>query len=327
MALRILTFLAFIFGGLSAGYAFRRLGRFLPGRNLDLAPLRRGIQRIVLLFGVPTVILGSLWILDLERGGLGILPLLGVVHTVSGGASALVIGNLLNLDRRGKGAFFCNGFFTNLGSFGGLAVFLLLGEASYALVLLYKMFLEVMFYGIGFPVAKSFSTGADRLSFSISGVLGRVFSDLFVVVALSAMAAGIMLNIAGIPRPAFYTALNGILIPGNALLMLFAIGLGLRFSRMKGHLREAFATMGLKFVLSPLIVIPFAFLLGMRLPEDLPVLRVVLILSVMPPAFTATVPPSLYDLDLDLANSCWFISTVAVIIVMPVLALLLQYMG
>jgi len=37
----------------------------------------------------------------------------------------------------------------------------------------------------------------------------------------------------------------------------------------------------------------------------------------------AMVPPTLYDLDVDLANTAWFVTTVLLILVVPALWLLL----
>jgi predicted permease len=52
-------------------------------------------------------------------------------------------------------------------------------------------------------------------------------------------------------------------------------------------------------------------------------LKVVIILSSMPVAFNALIPPSIYDLDLDLANSCWFFTTALLIIILPLLLIVL----
>jgi hypothetical protein len=49
-----------------------------------------------------------------------------------------------------------------------------------------------------------------------------------------------------------------------------------------------------------------------------------MILSSMPVAFNALIPPSIYDLDLDLANACWFFTTSALIVVLPVLLVLIS---
>jgi hypothetical protein len=36
------------------------------------------------------------------------------------------------------------------------------------------------------------------------------------------------------------------------------------------------------------------------------------------------VPPTLYDLDLDLANAAWFVTTSMLVIVIPVLSIVLE---
>jgi predicted permease len=69
-----------------------------------------------------------------------------------------------------------------------------------------------------------------------------------------------------------------------------------------------------------------ASLLGFgRIQEGLP-LKVVLIVSSMPVAFTALVPPPLYDLDLDLANACWLFTTALLGIMVPTLFLVINLM-
>jgi len=322
---KIFLFFAFIFAGLCLGYCFQRLHHKVPTlAKVDITALRRKIQRNVLLFAIPTIGMGSIWNLDLEREGIAILPLLGILQTLSGGGLALVIAQIMNLGRRQKGTLFCNGFFTNLGSLGGLTVFIFLGEEYYALVLIYKLFIEVMFYGVGFPIAKSFSPQISRDSSSFLDGIKKVLSDLFIIAAVIAMSAGLCLNLLNIPRPGFYSTLNAILIPTSALCMLFSIGLGLKVNKISQYKREAMVVMAIKFVLSPVIILGAAWLMGLDFKENLDLLRVIIILSVMPPAYTATVAPSLYDLDLDMSNSCWILSTMAMVIVIPALSVLLS---
>jgi predicted permease len=44
----------------------------------------------------------------------------------------------------------------------------------------------------------------------------------------------------------------------------------------------------------------------------------------MPVTFNSMIPPSIYDLDLDLANSCWFVTTALLVVVLPLLLLVLR---
>ncbi len=41
-------------------------------------------------------------------------------------------------------------------------------------------------------------------------------------------------------------------------------------------------------------------------------------------AFIALIPPSIYDLDLDLANSSWLFTTALLVVVLPLLLLVLR---
>jgi hypothetical protein len=52
-------------------------------------------------------------------------------------------------------------------------------------------------------------------------------------------------------------------------------------------------------------------------------LRVSVALASMPVAFTAMMPPTLYDLDVDLANAAWFVTTALLAVVVPALWLML----
>jgi len=79
----------------------------------------------------------------------------------------------------------------------------------------------------------------------------------------------------------------------------------------------------IKFICVPVLATTLAYLIGFgKIDNGLP-LKVVMILSCMPVAFNALIPPSIYDLDLDLANSCWFFTTAMLIFVLPALLFIL----
>lgn len=73
----------------------------------------------------------------------------------------------------------------------------------------------------------------------------------------------------------------------------------------------------------PGIAVATAFALGFGDINDGLPLKVVAIVSSMPVAFTALVAASIYDLDLDLANSCWLITTGSLVVILPWLSYLL----
>lgn len=107
------------------------------------------------------------------------------------------------------------------------------------------------------------------------------------------------------------------IIPFGTLILLISIGLGMKFGKVRNYTNECLAISVIKFVLVPLIVSAAAFLLGYgEIEEGLP-LKVLIILSSTPIVFTALIPPSIYDLDLDLANSCWLVTILSIALILP----------
>ena len=127
------------------------------------------------------------------------------------------------------------------------------------------------------------------------------------------------LNRLGVPRPAVCGIIaSASMVLGTALL-LAAIGMGLRLSSLGAYRREALGVAAIKFVGVPLVVAGLAWTIGYGAIDGGLPLKTVLIVSAMPVAMNALMPPSLYGLDLDLANACWIFSTAALVVVLPAL--------
>ncbi|MFA7108715.1 MAG: hypothetical protein WC162_06190, partial [Sphaerochaetaceae bacterium] len=153
----------------------------------------------------------------------------------------------------------------------------------------------------------------------------KIIADPFVLVAIASILVGLFLNVLKIPRPAFYSNLNSIVIPLASLLLLISIGMAMKFSKIKAYIKPAVIISGIKFLLVPFIITGIAFLLGFgNIYNGLP-LKVILILSSMPVGFIALVPPSIYDLDIDLANASWMVTTALLVIVIPLQMLIISF--
>jgi len=311
--------LSIISFGLALGYIIQILAqRETIQLPISLEELRKLLQKIALLFFNPIAFLGAIWIIKIDNLRIIALPFIGVFALLLGGVLALAAAKSYKLTRKEIGTLYTCGSFTNIGSIGGLVCFIFLGEVGFALVPFYKLFEEVVYYAIGFPIAKFYSTEATESETTISR-LKKVFTDIFVVVALTTIFMGAILNYSGLERPDCYRTINYIFIPLATVLLLTSIGMAMRFKSVKSYLRECISVSVIKFILVPLSVCTLALLIGYRTIEGGLPLKVVLILSCMPVAFTALVPPSLYNLNLDLANSCWLCTTSSLVIVLPLL--------
>ena len=321
---KLLHSLGIIFFGLTLGVAIQTLHR--NGRlrlPLPIAEIRKLLQKVALLGLNPIAILGAVWIVRIKDPGLIAMPFIGFFALLTGGLLALEAARILKLEPKKTGAIFGCGSFTNIGSIGALICFVFLGEAGFALVPIYKLFEDVSYYAIGFPIARYYS-GVREKNGNAAARLKGLLRDPFILVSVSSLLFGALLNLSGLERPAFYGLANSAIVPLATVLLLTSIGMALRFSRVGNYLRECVSVSLIKFILVPGIIFILARTIGFGKMEDALPLKVVIILSSMPVAFNALIPPSIYDLDLDLANSCWFVTTALLILVLPILLLVLR---
>lgn len=315
--------LGIIIFGLALGYILQILvNRKLIKLPVPIDDFRKLLQKVALLFLNPVAIVGAIWVVKINNVGLIALPFVGLCALLSGGALALGAGHMLRLEPKKTGAMFGCGSFTNIGSVGALICFVFLGEAGFALVAIYKLFEELFYYAIGFPIAKYYSRSSQE-----DNIFDRIKSlarDPFIIVAISSIILGGLLNTGGLPRPGFLKTVIAVFVPLATIMLLSSIGLAMKFRRVRNYIKECVSVSIIKFALVPVLATFLAYLLGFgKIDGGLP-LKVVIILSSMPVAFSALIPPSIYDLDLDLANSCWFFTTALLVVVLPALLFIIN---
>jgi predicted permease len=178
-------------------------------------------------------------------------------------------------------------------------------------------------YTVGFPVAKLYGAGLqERRRFLTQ--LKNLATDPFILVSIASTLMGCVINMTGVQRPFMFKAINQILIPLAATLLLIAAGLTMKFSSFWRYTKECMAVASIKFLMIPMTITLIGVFLGYgEILEGLP-LKVLIILSSMPVGFLALVPPAIYDLDVDLANSCWLFTTALLVIVLPELYLMVN---
>ncbi len=318
---RLIFSISLVIFGIGAGY----LVQVVIKKHQASVPLdiwRRTLQKTALLFLNPVAILGATWVADIQNIRIAALPFLGATALITGGILAFFSARMLRLNSVQTGSYTVCGGFTNIGSLGALFCFIFLGEKGFALVPFYKLFEESLYYAVGFPIAKSFSQDSTQTPTFVKRLTTAV-TDPFVLVAVSSIATGLVLNLSGIPRPAFYGPVNTVFIPLAAFLLLVSIGMAMRFSSMHTHFKPGLIIAAIKFLIIPFVVAGTGYALGLgRIDDGLP-LKVVMILSAMPVGFIAMVPPTLYNLDVDLANACWLITNAGLLLVIPVLFFLI----
>lgn len=290
--------------------------------SVDVSKYMSLIQRIALLGINPVITLGAFWGIRLDDMKFIALPILGAFAISIGGVLGYIASKILKHKRNQMGSMFVTGAFTNMGNFGGLICFMFFGEMSYAYVAMYKMFEEILYFLIGYPIAKLYGSSCEEGN--KKNPLVRIATDPFVIVYFSSMVLGGVLNISGIGRPIAYQKLNEILIPLSSILLITSVGYNMRIKAIGGYLKECFTIASIKFIIIPVVITSTAYVIGLGSIEEGLLLKVVLVLSAMPPAFNSLIPPQIYNLDADLANSCWMFCNGLLIAVVPVLYFLVK---
>lgn len=310
--------LGIIFASLAAGYVFRRITE-RRGQGRGASQLRQGLQMVALFGCIPLAAMLSLWGLARPDARLLVLPLLGIAAWGVGGLFALMLARVLRLGNPQTGSLYCCGCFTNIGAIGSLVCLFWLGEASIALTALYRLCEEIFYFSVAMPVARRYGSGDTTL-------FRRPYRSPLLYAVLCALGLGITLNVLAVHRPPVLAHVASALVIASTVFFLFSIGLGLRISRLGCYILPSLGICAIKFLLVPLCVVGGACMLGLHTLGDGLVLKTVVILAAMPVAMNALIPPSLFHLDLDLANACWIYSTMALVVVLPALHLLLSFL-
>lgn len=317
----IKTFLVLIIGT-SSGYLFRKFT--IKYQWLTPDSLKRIIiflQKLGMIWLISITYIGSLWIFKIENlVGIISLPFVGAISIIAGGVYAVMISKFNHYNSIDTGSMFSCGFFANTMSLGGMICFYYLGEEGYALVPIYTFFMRFLYYGIGYPVANMYSTNfikGKKISHKIKII--EVIKDPFFYTGVGAVVVGLFLNLSSLERPGLYGPVNEILVPLTTFVLLFSVGMNLRLSRISKYIRECLYISLVKFIALPLTILIIVLLLNYQsINNGLP-LKVSLILSAMPVAFNSIIATNVYNLNVDLVNSCWIFTTIGVMFILPLL--------
>ena len=317
--------MAFLFSFLVilSGLAFGRMvgvwmtPRFSRGR-IEWWRLRFQILALVVIN--PIAFTGALWSLPSLDFRLALVPLVGLATWVGAFLFGSVVSKQLQLNPE-KALLFRTGMsYANIGNLGALAVFLIVGEAGFALLPLYKLFEEIWYYGFLFPHVKS---NAKKLHAPLVvqekdhplKTLGKIFIDPFFFLPVSGAALGFALHLTGMPRPLWYGPLNSVLVPASSFFLLFAIGLTFAPSWSKENLKPALWLGGLRITALPLFSLLLTGALGFwSWPE---VWKTCLVLSAMPLAFLSLVPPALNKLDERFPTTALLVTLLSLLVTLP----------
>lgn len=317
---RLLFVLSISFGSIAVGYGVRRvMERRRAGSDEVLRTVSRRLKLSAFFFLNPVALTSTFWGIGALDPRVFGLPFLGLLSVLVGMTGSMIAIRLLKIPPFRAGSVFTCGTFANILTMGGLVAYTLFREPGYALVQLFTMVMSPAYYLLGYPIAGNIGHGRKPV-FRIGTTTLK--DNPFLIFPLAAIALGIGMRFTGIARPAFLAEVVRIIIPTVAAVLGLAIGISLRFTGFRSYLKEIAVVLAIRHLLLPAIMIPVGILFGFANMSDGLPFKILIVVSVMPVAFNALVPPAIYGFDLDLANSAWIVSTALLAVIVPALFLL-----
>ncbi|WP_413700116.1 AEC family transporter [Psychromonas sp. KJ10-10] len=269
---------------------------------------------------IPLSVLLAIWQLNIQSWHLAWLPIIGTSFLLLGFVIGWLVSKCYRLPSLQHAVVAPAGSFTNLGAIGALVVFVYLGESGFALIPLFKLFEEVVYFGFLFPYAQSYSqlTQLKKRRWWQDPILKTMFVVLLI---------GGLLNQTGIIRPVWFESLTSILVPIGTFSLMVSVGLVFRFKSVLQHWRVALTLALCKQIILPIIVFCLVMIIGQADLYNGLFLQVAVLLAAMPMAFIVIMPATIYKLDQNLANACWIISSLVFLVMLPFIPNILNWIS
>ena len=307
--LKLLYFVIDVVCPLAVGYGLRRWQRRLEpvfDRVILFNLLVLGSTMGVLCFWVIPLNLSLIW-----------APILGVAMRLFPAGVCLLIARRKFEGDLERGSYAISGALSNRGVVGMLTVFILYGEAGYALNQLIMLLSPVTFYCLWLPLGRYFH---DR-HWGRKGDGPSFWSVLFSrkQIPLIGVAIGLCLNVGGVPRPELLGDVLRSMVHVIAWLFLTPVGLSMDFGEMRKYWLSVVDLLPIKFLLAPLCAGVLAWLVGFRGTD----LQIITIIAASPTAVNAVVVAKLEKLNVHVSVAAFMLTTVGyVVLVLPAILIL-----
>lgn len=260
------------------------------------------------------------WVLPLSHELIW-LPVMGILMGLVPGIIATWRSRHKYSSPLDQGGYVMSAVLSNLGTIGGLCVFLLYGETGYAYQQLVVLSQYILMFMFCYPLAQNYYEKSQGNS---HGNQVSIRSVLFSrnQLAVIGILLGVVLQLAEVPRPDAFSGVSSFLVHLGAWTALIPVGYSMDFARIRAHYRELADLAVIKFAISPLIL----YLIALFLIDNEIMRYSLLILSFTPTAVNAVITARLYQLNLHLTMAAFILTTLLfLIIIYPLLFLLLPH--
>ncbi len=284
------------------GYICRRL-EFLRPEDA------KTLNKIVVYIAIPSLIFLAMSRADLSGiMTLGTITLICLMVGLVCGVIAYIFAHLMNYSKKTKWTLVTTSAMLNSGFMGYPVVLGVFGGAG---------MVSAVFYDIGSVII--FISFGLLLILAYGGKFQDILRESVFFPSIIAITLGILANLLNIPLgnivPNILDYLSGAAIP----LIMLSLGLSLEFKEVKERFNLASFVTVIRLVISPLIAIVLATILGLSGLNY----SVAVVQAGMPSGMLTMVLAIAYNLDVKVTAACVFLSTALSMVSLTVLILLL----
>lgn len=291
-------------------------GTLLKDRIKNTEKTAHTLVKNNLMFLEPVIVLWAIWGLELTAD-MAVLPLAGLILVLLGFFAGKLIMPVLKLEGMSKPTYLISSSLANHGfTMGGFICYLFMGERGLGLAAIFLAYFMFYTYLVIFTYSARVSGKETGLFFTLKNL-----KNLFINtrnMPLYAAFIGISINIGGIARPEFYFPFDYLLMASVALYY-FTLGINFFFKSLFPIQKEHITLAVSKFILVPLLAGLLLVITGISGE----IRDIIIIQSFMPAAIYSVVASVLFNLDIRLASSLFFVNTIVfIILVLPFLFML-----
>ncbi len=294
-----------VIGGVLGYFA---LGMVLRVTGLMKAEHAHPLNTLLIYVALPALIFTTVQQAALDLS-LGLLPLVGWGVVLVGLAVGWALARLLGLEGPAAGAFMLAAAFGNTGYIGYPLASALLGDAGLVRAIFYDVFGNTAaVITIGTFIASRYGEHDEQV---------KPIREVVTFPPFIALAAALALRSVAVPTVVgdWLDALGKLVVP----MIMISVGLSLRPSKLKGHLRDVAAVAGIKLLVLPAI----ALAAGSLVFSSAESLRVAVIEAGVPTMMLTMVIGMRFKLDTDLIASAILVTMTGAIVTIPVFQLLI----
>ena len=259
------------------------------------------------------------WILPLNFDLIW-LPVMGLAMGLIPGLVAYFVAEKKFDDDLDRGSYVMSAILSNLGTLGGLCVFLLYGERGYGYQQLVVLFQYILMFMFCYPLAQYYYQRANSNG-KIKGISVRQVLLSRNQLAVVGIFCGAALQLAGIPRPHYLDGMAEFFVHFGAWTALIPVGYSMDFGKMKGYYYQLKELIAIKFIITPVAIYGLSHLIM----TDKVMLNSILILASTPTAVNAVITSRIYDLNINISVAAFIVTTLIFLtVVYPGLFVMLQ---